>query len=270
MNWRKVRAIVSREVADARKNRMIVISMAVMPVLLVGLTLGTAYFFLNSGDGLEGDDAGIIPPELGDLDPRYAFLILLNDQYMFYILLIPMVIPVYIAAYSIVGEKETKSLEPLLATPISVGELLVAKSAAAVVPSVLLTWLSFAVLFVGSFFIMPGPVLQSMIRPVWLVGMALLSPLLALFSVFSGVIVSSRLNDPRAAQQVTGIFVIPIILLSVGVILGKVFLDLEFSFASAQVHVADFPENRSFRPGSIMHPANGPGNPCVTVGITAV
>jgi ABC-2 type transport system permease protein len=238
MNGDKIRALVDKEIADARKNKMIILSMAILPILLVGMVWGTAYFILKSDDPLDQDDLSLIPPELRDMDPRHAFLMLMNDQYMFYFLLIPTMMPVYIAAYSIVGEKETKSLEPLLATPISVGELLVAKSAAAVVPSVLLTWLSFVVLVIGSFFIMPGPVLQGMVRPVWLVGMALLSPLLALFSVFSGVIVSSRLNDPRAAQQVTGVFVVPIILLSLGVILGKVFLDVSLVMLTSAIVLA--------------------------------
>ena len=100
------------------------------------------------------------------------------------------------------------------------------KSVAAVTPAVILTWLSFIVLIIGSYFIMPEPVFLALIRPVWLVGMALISPLLALLSVSSGVIVSSRINDPRAAQQVTGIFVVPIIALSMVVLLGKLFLSV--------------------------------------------
>jgi ABC-2 type transport system permease protein len=235
VNWVKVRAIVEKEIADARKNRMIIISMALLPIMLVALTLGSAYFFLNSGDELEGDDADIIPPQLEYLDAKHAFLIMLNDQYMFYILLIPMVIPVYIAAYSIVGEKETKSLEPLLATPISVWELLVGKSFAAVVPAVILTWLSFIVLVIGGYIIMPQPVFEALVRPVWLVGMLLLSPLLALLSVFSGMIASSRLNDPRAAQQVTGIFIVPIIALSIVVLMGRIFLSVEMVLLAALV-----------------------------------
>lgn len=238
MNGDKIRALVDKEIADARKNKMIILSMAILPIVLVGMVWGTAYFMLKSDDPLDEDDLSLIPSQLRDVDPKHAFLMLLNDQYMFYFLLIPTMMPVYIAAYSIVGEKETKSLEPLLATPISVGELLVAKSAAAVVPSVLLTWLSFVVLIVGSYFIMPGPVLQGMVRPVWLMGMALLSPLLALFSVLSGVIVSSRLNDPRAAQQVTGVFVVPIILLSLGVILGKVFLNVSLVVLTSLIVLA--------------------------------
>ncbi len=163
---------------------------------------------------------------------------LMNDQYLFYFLLIPMMMPVYIAAYSIIGEKETKSLEPLLATPISTWELLVGKSLAAVLPAVILTWLSFIALVIGSYFIMPQPVFLAMIRPVWLIGMALISPLLAMLSVSSGVIVSSRMNDPRAAQQVTGIFVIPIIALSLVVLAGKVFLSVPMVILAAAIILA--------------------------------
>ncbi len=238
MNGDKIRAIVDKEIADARKNKMIVLSMLILPILLVGTVLGTSFFIVRDGGELDEDDMGIIPAELRDIDPMHAFLMIMNDQYLFYFLLIPMMMPVYIAAYSIVGEKETKSLEPLLATPISVWELLVAKSAAAVVPSVILTWLSFVVLVIGSYFIMPGPVWHAMIRPVWLVGMALLGPLLALLSVFCGIIASSRINDPRAAQQVTGIFVIPIIGLSMVVIAGKIFLSVGVMLMTAAVTLA--------------------------------
>ncbi len=238
MDGAKVLAVLEKEVADARKNKMIVWSMALVPILLVALTLGTAYFVLESDQGLDDEDMSIIPPELGDMDPVDAFLMMMNDQYLFYFLIIPMMMPVYIAAYSIVGEKETKSLEPLLATPISVWELLVGKATAAVVPSVILTWLSFVVLVAGGYLIMPEAVFLALIRPVWLVGMALLSPLLALLSVFCGMIISSRMNDPRAAQQVTGIFVVPIIGLSMAVLAGKIFLSVELVIMASAVTLA--------------------------------
>ena len=241
MNGAKILAIVEKEIADARRNKMIVMSMALVPILLVAMTLGTAFFMLRtlpSGAGMDEEDMSIIPHQLQDMDPVQAFLIVMNDQYLFYFLIIPMMMPVYIAAYSIVGEKETKSLEPLLATPISVWELLVGKSRAAVVPSVLLTWLSFIALVMGGRFVMPEPVFLALIRPVWLLGMALLSPLLALLSVFSGVIISSRMNDPRAAQQVTGIFVVPIIALSVGVLAGKIFLSVSIVLMAASITLA--------------------------------
>jgi ABC-2 type transport system permease protein len=238
MKWTKVRAVVEKEIADARKNKMIIISMAMVPIILVALALGTAFFMLRSGGELDDDDTSIIPTELGGMDPKHAFLIMMNDQYLFYFLIIPMMMPVYIAAYSIVGEKEAKSLEPLLATPISVWELLVGKSIAAVAPPVGLTWLSFVVLVVGGYVIMPEPVFEALTRPVWIVGMALLSPLIALLSVFSGIIVSSRLNDPRAAQQVTGIFVIPIVASALVLMVGKILLSVSMVVVAAAVTLA--------------------------------
>jgi ABC-2 type transport system permease protein len=70
--------------------------------------------------------------------------------------------------------------------------------------------------------------------------MLLLSPLLALLSVFSGMIVSSRLNDPRATQQVTGIFVVPIIGLSLLVLAGKILVSIPLiTLAAAAVLIID-------------------------------
>ena len=242
MKGAKIAAIVEKEIADARKNRMIILSMALIPTLLVAMVLGTAFVMLNveSVDeaSLDQEELSMIPTELSGLNPSHALLILLNDQFMFYFLLIPMMLPVYIAAYSIIGEKETKSLEPLLATPVSTSELLVAKSLAATIPAVVLTWLSFIVLIIGGYLIMPEPVFLAMIRPVWIVGMVLLSPLLALLSVFTGVIISSRMNDPRAAQQVTGIFVVPILALSLVVLAGKIFLSVWMVILAATIALA--------------------------------
>lgn len=235
MNWDKIKAVIQKEFQDARKNKMIIWSMALIPLFLVALTLGTDFFILRSSQPMDQSNMGMIPDQLKSLDPVHAFLILMNDQYLFYFLLIPMMIPVYIAAYSIVGEKETKSLEPLLATPISVRDLLVSKALFASIPSIVLTWISFLILIVGGYFMMPADVFQSLIRPVWIVGMALFSPLLALLSVFCGIIVSSRVNDPRTAQQLTGIFVVPIIALSLVVLSGKIFLNLSMVFLAALI-----------------------------------
>ncbi|MBC7250999.1 MAG: ABC transporter permease subunit, partial [Anaerolineae bacterium] len=217
----KIRAVIEKEWAEMRKNKMILVTMALVPILLVGMVLGTIFFMQRMPESeVIGDDAPPIPPQLQNLDPKTAFIVMMNDQYMFYFMLIPMTLPVYIAAYSIIGEKETKSLEPLLATPIATWELLTAKSIAAVTPAVVLTWLSFVVLIVGAWFIATDVVFLALIRPVWLLSMAVLSPLFACLSVLSGVIASSRMNDPRAAQQLTGIFIVPVIAVSLAVLAG--------------------------------------------------
>ena len=64
-------------------------------------------------------------------------------------LLMPMILPSIIAAYSIVGEKTNHTLEPLLATPVKTWELLTAKMLASFIPSMVLTWLAGSIFVVG-------------------------------------------------------------------------------------------------------------------------
>lgn len=230
MNQRRLRAIVDKEWLDMRKNRMVLIMMALLPVLLVGMILGTVYFMArmpeSDFDPETGDSGMALPPELAAVGYKDGVIILLNDQYMFYLLLIPLALPVYVAAYSIIGEKETRSLEPLLATPVSTAELLLGKIIVASAPAVVLTWLSFLLTAAGLYVIASPVVFEYWVRPVWTLSMALHTPFLAVLSTASGVIASSRLNDPRAAQQVTGLFIVPIIGLSLVVLMGKVYLNL--------------------------------------------
>jgi ABC-2 type transport system permease protein len=225
----RIRAIVQKEWAEILRNKMILWTMALVPLLLVGMVLATDYFMLRAaaqGEDMDADELPI-PPELAHLPMLEAFLIQMNEQYMFYLFIIPLMLPVYIAAYSIIGEKQTRTLEPLLATPVATWELLVAKTVVATVPSVLLTWASYVILVVGLWLITPTEVYAHSVRLVWVLAMLLLSPLLAFLSVLSGVIVSSRINDARTAQQVTGIFIVPIIAVSLIVLMGKVFVNVQ-------------------------------------------
>jgi len=237
VNWFCVWAVVGKEWAEIKRNKAILLMMALVPVLLVAMIVGTDYFMLRAsaaGQDMDEDELPI-PEQLQHLPQIEAFIIQMNEQYMFYLLLIPMTLPVYIAAHSIVGEKETRTLEPLLATPISTWELLVGKSIAAAAPPIVLTWISFAVLLAGLWFAATPAILFYTARDVWIVGMLLVSPLLALLSVMVGVIVSSRVNDPRAAQQIAGVFVVPLIGLSLVVLFGMVFINVSMVIYAAMV-----------------------------------
>jgi ABC-2 type transport system permease protein len=235
--WHRVRAVMGKEWAEIRRNRAILWMMGLLPLLLVAMVLGTDYFIVwadAKGQDTDADEIPV-PDQLKYLPPVEALLVQMNEQYMFYLFLIPMTLPVYIAAFSIVGEKQTRTLEPLLATPVTTEELLAAKAIAATVPAVLVTWLSFAVLLLGLKLIAPPAVFFYGSRPVWILAMLIFSPLLALLSVLCGIIASSRINDPRTAQQVTGIFVVPIIALSLVVLAGKSFVDVQMLLYAAGV-----------------------------------
>jgi hypothetical protein len=62
----------------------------------------------------------------------------------------------------------------------------------------------------------------------WLFGCLLLSPLLALFGNALAVMVSSRVLDPRAAQNLAAMTVLPLLGLVVGQIAGQLSLGTRF------------------------------------------
>jgi ABC-2 type transport system permease protein len=139
-------------------------------------------------------------------------------------MILPVMVPVTIAAYSIVGEKTTRSLEPLLATPITTLELLTGKMLAAIIPAVVVTWFSYLLFMTGVWFMASTAVFQTLLAPMWLLAILVVGPLLAIFAVSIAIMVSSRVNDPRVAEQLSGAVIIPIILLLVGQSVGFLLL----------------------------------------------
>jgi ABC-2 type transport system permease protein len=146
-----------------------------------------------------------------DLEPKLAAQGFIVLNFMAYFLLIPAMVPMAIATQSVIGEKTARSLEPQLATPMEVSELLIGKAISAAAPAVIATWAVFALygLVNGA---IADPVLTRLIfNDVWQVAMLSLVPLICLLSVLLGIIISSRVTDARAAQQIGGFIVIPVI-----------------------------------------------------------
>jgi ABC-2 type transport system permease protein len=152
-------------------------------------------------------------PEWASFTPSELAGAFAVQQFLVFFLLMPAYIPLSIATFSIIGEKQARSLEPVLAAPIRTIELLAGKAIAALVPGVLAGWVTY-VLFVALASVVYGPRLFGVVTDgSWLAGVFLLGPSIGLASVVAGVIVSSRVNDPRVAQQVGGVVVVPIIAL---------------------------------------------------------
>jgi ABC-2 type transport system permease protein len=141
-----------------------------------------------------------------------CFQVFLVSEFMMLFMLVPVAIPVTIAAYSIVGEKTTRSLEPLLATPITTVELLIGKCLAAVIPAVLATYTAFGIFALGSWIIVANKtLLMTLLDTRWLIAIFLVGPLLAVMAVSFALMVSSRVNDPRVAEQVSMVVIVPVL-----------------------------------------------------------
>ncbi len=204
--------ILRREFAETIRNRLLMSTILIPPMILTIAPLALA--------GAVGERA--LPAQLATSvlaqRPEWAgfssselagaFAV---QQFLVFFLLMPAYIPLSIATFSIIGEKQARTLEPVLATPIRTVELLAGKAIAALVPGVLAGWVTYVV-FVALASVVYGPHLFGVVSDAsWLVGVFVLGPAVGLSSVVAGVIVSSRVNDPRVAQQIGGIVIVPII-----------------------------------------------------------
>lgn len=219
----KVRTIVDKEWEEIIKNKSIFWSLVLLPLILTVLFLGILFFMHQeiARTGTLSSD-GALPAYLAGLDPADAVEVMVLNQFLVYFLMAPLALPIYIAAYSIIGEKQARSLEPLLATPIRTWELLLGKAIAAVVPPVIATWISYAIFVAGARFLATPVAFALVVSPLWLLAIAILSPLFGMLSVLVGVIASSRMNDPRAAQQWSALFIIPVVGVGMGMMLGVI------------------------------------------------
>jgi ABC-2 type transport system permease protein len=185
---RRLSVILVKEWRESLRNKMVLFGVLFLPLFLVGFSV---YM------GIEG----------GRVEEPGAQIVLFNTSLM-YFLLLPAIIPLAIAVYSIVGEKEQTTLEPLLATPISDLELFLGKALASVIPALVINWLAFG-LFLGVTRLFVGSVpLQALTAP-WIASIFGLSPLLAFFSVLVTMLVSSRASDARAAYQFSSFAILP-------------------------------------------------------------
>jgi ABC-2 type transport system permease protein len=174
---------------------------------LIGLPLGVAIGFPLLVHYLVTSSSG---PGLASYLPQ------LIDAFSFWFVIGAASLPTAIAAYAIVGEKVEKSLEPLLSTPTTDGEILLGKTLAAFVPTILAIWAA-SVLFQGLIDWATRGTLGYLYFPNWgmFVILFVLTPLVCLYAIEFCVLVSSRVTDARSAQQYAGITFAPLILVYV-------------------------------------------------------
>lgn len=135
--------------------------------------------------------------------PRYM------DAFSVWFLIGAAVFPATIASYSLVGEKIQKSLEPLLATPMTDGEILLGKTISGLVIPLGAVYAG-SVIYMSLMDLVTHSTLGYLYYPNWHMGAILLvAPLICLLSVELNIIISSRINDVRTAQQMGMLSALP-------------------------------------------------------------
>lgn len=211
-----VRAVVRKELQDFRRKRAIVVTMAILPLVFLIEPAVTIFVRRSSTSGASLDKYVVLP--------------------LLYLLLLPVIMPSTLAAYSVAGEREQGTLEPLLTTPIRTQEFILGKAAAIMIPSLALSYTVFG-LFLAAVQLFANPAVASAVfhqRPV-LLALVLFAPLLTGWAIVVGMAVSVRASEVRVAQQLGMLASFPIIsvvaLLAFGVIQPTFTVALEFAAA---------------------------------------
>ena len=191
MSGRRIGAVFRKEVRDYRRNRFVIVTMAILPLVFLITPMITLFRVPDSAGGTEVERAVGVMSLL--------------------LLIVPLVIPPVIAAYSVVGERVQGTLEPVLTAPVRASELLLGKAAAAFVPSVAI---AYAIYFIAAISIRLGAA-QVVSAVVWhtpqLLAQILFTPLLASWSIWVGIGISARASDIRVAQQLATLAGLPLL-----------------------------------------------------------
>ncbi len=189
----RIRAVMRKEFQEYRRNRFIIYTMGTLPLIFTALPVISLFSISNS-----------TPPSVVRTQVAITLLLLL---------VIPVVLPATIAAYSVIGERDQGTLEPLLTTPVSREEFLLGKSLAATIPTVGVAYGFFIVLVVAIRLGASSVVAHAVWQPSWFLAELLFAPLLAAWSVWVGTAISARSSDVRVAQQLGTLASLPALVL---------------------------------------------------------
>lgn len=199
--------VIRMEWAGMARTPSSLLFMVVIPVVLIAQAFLLSWLIPRFIDpallGAQGDASGA----LSAVDSLRAMIL---GQFQFFVLLIPATIANVFATLSIVDEKTSGTLEPLLATPVRTWELLVGKILAGAGPALAVAWTSTAAFLWIASGLGWGHLFPYVLTATWIVSLFLLMPAVSLLSFVLGVIGSSRARDAKGAQSLAIVVVLPI------------------------------------------------------------
>jgi ABC-type Na+ efflux pump, permease component len=246
---RSEKALIYKDMNEITSSKQVIVPMVMVPIILtvivpLGLLIG-AYFIGNDPNIITqlGPLMKKLPSEYMAYNPSQLFIkIIINYMFPSYFLIIPIMCSGILGASSFVGEKEHKTMETLLYTPVSMEQLLRAKILGVFIPSYIITLLSFLafgiVVNIGGFIYFGGLIFPDI---KWIIIILLIAPAINLLSLTFTVMVSAKSKSFQEAQQVSGLLVLPIALLLVGQMTGVIMLsNIIMVAAGAVILILDY------------------------------
>lgn len=240
MGTRISKALVKKDLQDIMRSKTLLVTMIIVPILFSvifpSVIMGGALFF----------DAGKIAGSEGEklleiflaITSGGDFSAYTTEQQMVYVvinvllptlfLLVPIITAMTVAANSFVGEKENRTLESLLFSPISIRSLFLSKIIASFIPPLFVSVISF---------ILSGVIINSLGYPLfgklifptgnWVALITCLSPMVILLTVLLNIVISARVKTYQEAQNISGVILLPVIALLIGQVSGLFLLGVQ-------------------------------------------
>jgi ABC-2 type transport system permease protein len=226
---RRILAIAFKDAAELARQPGAILPAAIMvlaasiPAFLVAILVPAfaGESLEETGEFAEQARAAVAAvPALAGLSGNALVQAFIFHQFALFLLLIPIVGATALATHAVVGEKQSKALEPLLATPITTAELLAGKTLTPLLFALLLTAAGSGLYLAGILVLAEPGVWRAVVTMRTLLMMGVLGPLVALASLQLAVVVSSRAADPRSAQQLSSLLILPVTLLFIAQLTG--------------------------------------------------
>jgi uncharacterized membrane protein SpoIIM required for sporulation len=229
-NLRPALVITRREVRDHFRDWRIIGPIILLVALLPSLMNYASERFLNFAERYGAQV---------EVDQIFPFLLMVVGFF-------PVTVALVLALESFVGEKERRSIEPLLSSPLSDFQIYLGKLLAALIPSLLASYLGMSLYLFGVYR-----------QGFWAPGGSLLVPIFALATancllmVSGAVVVSSQTTSMRAANLLAVFIILPMAVLlqaesavivwaSDGVLFWMVFGEIIITILLVRIGVAHF------------------------------
>ncbi|MCL2642437.1 MAG: ABC transporter permease [Candidatus Bathyarchaeota archaeon] len=236
MNVHNAWLVFKKDWLEIKRNRQVLMPIIIVPLIfsvMFPIIIGIVGNIPDANVGNNQDFNELIPNlpmdiqnMLADMPPNFSIVYIMS-VYMFapIFLIIPIMASSVIGSDSFAGERERKTIEALLATPISDSELLLGKVLVCFLPAMAVTFAAYGV-YMLMIDVMTFGMFGMLLLPniTWLIIMFGVTPVIALCGIGLTIMVSSKVKGFKEAQQISIVLVLPVIGLMLAQILGLIFL----------------------------------------------
>ena len=224
MDFKRIWALVRKDLREFMKSKYVMSAIIGIPLLFAILFPFATLMPMTQAnpDDFEGEEFGVFVENLfsktvrgwDDLDNFGKTMVLMAYAMFVTVLLLPIIIPAVTASETVVGEKERKTIEAILASPMTESEIVTAKILSSLLPSFLGTAIA-AIGYMGITDYILWKNVGIILFPDFL-SMAfvfIFGPLFSTISVELMIMISTKVKSVRDSYQIGSLIVLPLILL---------------------------------------------------------